>query len=479
MRQVTKRFGHFLRAVVACLVATSQCVGGGIDAVPASIVQGNNAFAFDLYRQSVTPDTENFVYSPFSISSAFGMLYAGANGSTAEEIARVMHWSVDEPHVHAALGAISSDLNARNGEQFDLAVANRLWGAVGFPFQQPFLDTLQSSYRAPLQTVDFWADPEAGRRRINAWVSDQTRNKIPDLLPQGSVNRDTGLVLTNAVYMKAKWQSPFKKESTFAREFHVSSDESLNVSMMSQLSSMRYGDFDGYQMVEMPYQDGDVSMVVVLPSEIDGLAALEAGLTPDLLESSYDAMTRTPVSLRLPKFQVETSLGLNDSLTSLGMVETFGNADLSRIAGGGLEVSSAIHKAVIEVDEDGTEAAAATAIVVGLTSVYQPPQVYETFHADHPFLYVLRDQRTESILFMGRLMRPEFADHATILPPGDFIVSPGEPVLLPDFVLNPGGVQVPEPSSITLAVLAVALLSIAPKRLTRRDPAAPPPARSR
>lgn len=430
--------GLSLTLALAWLSSNAAAIEGVSDAV----VRGNNAFAFDLYRQAVSPDEPNFVYSPYSISSAFGMVYAGAGGSTADEIARVMRWSTDEPLVHSTLGALSDDLNARNGERFDFAVANRLWGAKDFPFKQPFLDTLASGYRAPLETLDFFADPEAGRERINAWVKDQTRNKIPNLLPIGSIGQDTGLVLTNAVYMKAKWESPFKKESTYTRDFHVSDDESLGVSMMSQRTTLRYGEFDGYQMVEMPYRDGDVSMVVVLPTAVDGLAALESGLTADALQTSIDAMAYTPVSLQMPKFRIESGLDLRTSLSALGMSEAFDGADFSRISDVGVKVGSAFHQAVIEVDEAGTEAAAATGLVMIITTGIQQPVVYEPFHADHPFLYFLRDQRTDSILFMGRMMEPDPASE-NANPGGILNCIAGCPIV--------DDVQVPEPSSALLA----------------------------
>ncbi len=471
MRQMVQKPLIVFGLVLSITAIVDSSRAAGVDGVHSAVVEGNNAFAFDLYRQYISPDTANFVYSPYSISSAFGMLYAGARGTTADEIGRVMHWSVDEPIVHSTLGALSDDLNARNGERFDFAVANRLWGASRFPFKQPFLDTLQSDYRAPLETLDFYADPESGRQRINAWVQQQTRDKIVDLLPAGSIKQNTGLVLTNAVYMKAKWQSPFKKESTYTGEFHTSEDESHNVSMMYQRSSLSYGAFDGFQMVELPYRASDVSMVVVLPSEIDGLAALEENLTANILQDSLDAMTRTSVSLRLPKFRIESQLNLNASLAALGMVETFANPDLTRIADVDLFVDRAIHKAVIEVDEAGTEAAAATAIVVGITTcMCPPPAEFEVFNADHPFLYFLRDQRTDSILFMGRLGLPESVDGTTTNPPGELPIReikllPGDGIPFPELTSNPGGVQVPEPSSALLAGITGVSLLIFSRRL--------------
>jgi len=375
------------------------------DADLDTLVADNTRFAADLYRQVRTTDGNLFM-SPHSISTALAMTYAGANGTTATQMAAALHFTLPPATLHAGLSALDLALASRatvaTGDTipFRLHTANSIWGQEGWEFLAPFLDTLAVNYGAGLHVLDFQADPDASRQTINAWIEDQTNDKIQDLLPEGSITELTRLVLTNAIYFSAAWSEPFDASDTADRPFQTPTGVA-QVPTLYQRAEMRYGAGEGFRAAEIPYDGEQLSMVVVVP---DDLAAFEAQLTGSMLTSITSVLTHHEVQLKLPKFRFDAPLGLKATLQALGMVDAFTEAaDFSGIDGTrALSVSDVLHKGFIGIDERGTEAAAATAVIVGVTSV--PPQAELT--VDRPFVFFIRDVPTGTILFVGRVVDP-------------------------------------------------------------------------
>ena len=370
----------------------------------AAVVDGNNQFALDLYQQLAGASEENLFLSPYSVSTALAMTYAGARGNTAVEMAETLHFPLPAEEFHPAMGGLIDQINDPAREGYSLAVANRLWGQVGYPFLPEFLATVEENYGAGLEQMDFAADPEPCRLTINQWVEDQTNNKIKDLLPANSITSYTRLVLTNAIYFLGDWQYQFDPELTTDAPFYSAPGESITLPMMHQEQDLQYAEYDGVQVLEFPYNNEELSLIAILPDEIDGLPALEQSLTSATLDTYLGGLSETPVSVHLPKFEMTCEFSLRDTLMTMGMVDAFGGAaDFSRIDGmGGLFISKILHKAFIQLDEEGTEAAAATAVVLD-GSVGDP---MPEFRADHPFLFLIRDNVTDSILFLGRVIEP-------------------------------------------------------------------------
>ncbi len=368
-----------------------------------SVVAGNNAFAADLYAQLRSTDG-NLFFSPFSVAAALSMTSAGAAGVTADEMARVLHSSLAREQFHPANGALIQSLDrgvALGG--YRLNVANRLWGQTGFPFLESFLKTTREDYAAEMALVEFSRAPEAARTTINDWVSEKTETKIKDLMPEGSVTSDTRLVLTNAVYFKGKWAGPFDPDLTQDAPFHLDASRTVEVPTMVRLDKWSYARAEGVELLELPYEGGDISMVILLPSTIDGLSDLEARLTSANLDAWLASLETAELELALPRFRVTSSFGLNSTLTAMGMPSAFDplTADFSGMDGRrDLSIQAVVHKGFVDVNEEGTEAAAATGVGVGVTSLPQ------TLRIDHPFVIVIRDNVTGSFLFMGRIADP-------------------------------------------------------------------------
>lgn len=386
------------------------CCSARADLPPdvADLVAGNSRFALNIYQHlaAAAPD-KNVLVSPFSISAALSMTYAGAHGNTAQQMASVLNYTLPDDRLHSAFGTLLSDLTTPH-DGYQLNVANRLFGQTGYPFHDQFLQTTANNYRAPLEPTNFVENPEGSRVRINDWVADQTNDKIKDLLPSGSVTGDTRLVLTNAVYFKADWKHQFDRDATYDEQFYNSRNgTSQQVSMMHQQHSFSYAEGAGYQMLEMPYAGDDLSMVVMLPTDRDGLTSLEASLTPQLLDEGLASLQSTDVRVALPKFTFDGKFRLGTTLSDLGMPDAFtGAADFSGIADDSLQISDVFHQTFVAVDEKGTEAAAATAVVVTVTSAVLDPPTPKFFNADHPFLFALRDTHSGSLLFLGRVTDP-------------------------------------------------------------------------
>jgi serpin B len=385
----------------------------------AAVATGNNGLAFDLFRQlgAQKPNGENLLISPISISTALAMTYAGARGNTATQMADVLRLNgLAEESIHQGYGELIADLNAPR-EGYELNVANRLFGQEGFSFRQNFLDQLAGSYGAPLEQLDFAGNTEPSREHINDWVADQTNQKIKDLLPPGSITQDTALVLTNAVYFNGAWKNRFAEESTADAPFYRNDGSVGETPLMYQQNYLKHAEFEDFQMLEIPYAGDDLTMVVMLPNERDGLAALEASLDAERFQDSVESLEQRKVNLFLPKFTFRDDASLRTPLEELGMTDAFQNADFSGIAaGGGLAISDVVHKTFIDVNESGTEAAGATAVIIETTSVNPNPPAIPLFRADHPFLFGLRDTHTGSLLFLGRMADPAAATAAATVP---------------------------------------------------------------
>jgi serpin B len=377
---------------------------------PSAHVEASNHFAFDLYgKLREEKKGENLFYSPTSISMALAMTYAGARGDTAKQMASVLHWKRDSAALHAGMADWIGHLNAIDqGQDFQLRVANRLWAQEGYKFLPEFLKVTREQYAAELGQVNFQTQTEAARQTINRWVEQQTAQKITNLIPPNVLESRTKLVLTNAIYFKGDWESPFKKRATADDDFKLTASERRRVSMMQQTEGFKFARLDGLRVLQMPYKGQQLAMVIVLPDEVDGLTKLEQELSPETWQKWTGKLAEKEVWVRLPRFKMTTEFGLNDALSSLGMPLAFkeGSADFSGMNGKtDLFISAALHKAFVDVNEEGTEAAAATAVVIAPTAapIRDEP---EKFHADHPFLFSIVDQRTKSILFVGRVMDP-------------------------------------------------------------------------
>jgi serpin B len=373
----------------------------------AAVVKGDNQFAFDLYGQ--LRDREgNLFFSPNSISTALAMTYAGARGDTAKEMAQALHFTLPPDELHPAFAALLKELNGEGQKRgYQLSVANALWGQKGEGFKDDFLKLTKDNYGAGLRQVDFAGNSEAARQEINAWVEKQTQDKIKDLLKPGVLSPLTRLVLTNAIYFKGDWTSPFKKDLTRDEAFDDGGGAKAKVPMMHQTARFKYHDAETLQVLEMPYAGKELSMVVLLPKKVGGLADLEKSLTADKLAGWLGQARNEDVIVSLPKFKTTAELSLKPTLEALGMKKAFQmtGADFSGMNGkkDDLYITAVVHKAYVDVNEEGTEAAGATGVVIGVRAV--PAQKPE-FRADHPFVFLIRDTRTGSVLFLGRLVNP-------------------------------------------------------------------------
>ncbi len=370
-----------------------------------AIVHGNNVFALDLYRELARKDG-NLFFSPYSISTALGMTYAGARGETAAQMASTLHFALPPERLHPAFRDLIREINgADRPRKYQLQTANRLWGQKDFGFLPDFLKLVEADYGAGLKEVDFISATEQARKAINAWVEVQTRDKIKELLKPGLLTEDTRLVLTNAIYFKAAWLHSFNVKSTIKGDFHVSADKKVTVPLMRGSNRTNYFKGDGFEALELPYEQHDLSMLVFLPAKGTELAEFEKRLTAVNLKAWQGKMRDHMVDVTLPKFKVTAEFMLKDVLTRLGMPLAFDRrrADFSGMTSRErLFISHVVHKAFVDVNEAGTEAAASTAVLVELTSMPKPA----TFRADHPFVFLLRDNRTGSILFAGRVVNP-------------------------------------------------------------------------
>lgn len=370
------------------------------------LVTGNNAFALDIYKE-LSEEEGNIFISPYSISSALAMTYAGARGDTAKEMADTLHFNLPQEELHSGFYNLSRLLDA-TGKSYQLSVANALWGQRDYKFNKEFLDITNRYYEAGFKEVDYIDEENRERTRetINKWVEDKTNNKIRELIQPRDLTSLTRLVLTNAIYFKGKWEVQFDPEETRDMPFYISEREKKETPMMHQTSKFNYMENDSVQVLELPYTGGDLSMVVILPRPDISLYKVEKGLSSDKLQSWLDGLSKEDVDVYLPRFKMEKRFMLNDTLQKLGMKLAFDEflADFSGMTPKpDLHISKVIHQSFVEVNEEGTEAAAATAVIMGGKAVGIGPAL---FKADRPFIFLIRDIPSGSILFIGRLVEP-------------------------------------------------------------------------
>jgi serpin B len=374
---------------------------------PKKIAKANNAFAFDLYHEITKTEEGNVFFSPFSISTALAMTYAGADSTTADEMQKAMHFGSNTEEFHASYGAYLRQLNENADGNIQLRIANRLWGEQSYALKKSFLDMNMQAYNSPLMQVDFMYQPDASRKEINNWVADKTEQRIKDLLPEASITTDTRLVLTNAIYFKGDWLYKFDKKKTKEQTFYLADGTTKKTPFMNFEGAFNFYGNGEYKMIQLPYKGEKHSMVVVLPNDPEKLDAIEKTFSAEDF-APLDYQYKPEVILSLPKFKITIPLGLNGPLQNLGIKTAFtSHADFSNMTEqNNFMISDVFHKAFIEIDEEGTEAAAATAVVVVQTSSIAKPPKPEEFIADHPFLFYIIDNETMAILFMGRIMEP-------------------------------------------------------------------------
>ena len=371
------------------------------------LVKGNNKFALDIYKQASSKSSDNIFFSPASISIALGMTYAGSGGETRKQFEEVLHLPKKGNEIHKAFAMLSNMMEcAGDKKECSMDIANRLWGAKGYKFLEPFLEVTEKFYKAKLTQLDF-SEPNKARNRINTWVEGETNEKIKDLIPEGILTPDTKLVLTNAIYFKGFWEQRFKKDLTKDGEFKVSKDKKVTVPLMTQKHDYKYKDFGDLKVLEMPYKGKNFSMIVLLPKEAGGIKKLEESVTMENLEKWTSNLMLEEVIVYFPRFKMSSNFELSEVLKALGLTQAFSrDADFSRMTGTKeLFISAVLHKGYVDVNEKGTEAAAATAVVMKPKGI---PMKIE-FRADHPFIFLIRENTTGSIMFMGRVMDPSDA----------------------------------------------------------------------
>jgi serpin B len=429
-----KKLSFFLAFITVTILLVTSCSPSADTTTPVHtspppttpkddvsvLVDGNTEFTFDLYRE--LKDSEgNFFFSPYSISTALAMTYAGARGETEQQMADTLHFTLSQERLHAAFSALANSIKERgkatatvqssDGEMmqeeidgFRLNIANALWGQKDYHFLPEFLDLLQTYYSSGLNTLDFINEPEESRLAINQWASDQTEGRIKDIIPPGVINALTRLVLANAIYFNAHWQYQFSESATRDGVFHLLDGSTITTPMMHQEEQFSYTAGDNYQAVRLPYLGNEFAMTILLPG--DGqFEEFENSLDAQMLEDITAKLQSQQVNLALPKFQFESSFQLNQALSDMGMPDAFSDgADFSGMTGNmELFIGSVLHKSFVAVDEEGTEAAAVTAVIV-VASAAPPTTV--NFTADRPFIFLIQDIETGSVLFIGRVLNP-------------------------------------------------------------------------
>jgi serpin B len=398
-----------LLPLILVLAAAASFPGPPADPVgpadTASVVAGNTRFALDLYRRLRTAEG-NIFFSPYSISTALAMTYAGAGDSTRRQMAETLHFMPDGQKLHPAFFAIQSQIRQEQEKgALELRIANALWVEKNFLLSRTFTDLTGRYYEAALKTVDFAQAREKSRLAINAWVEEKTKNKIQELLKPGVLDSATRLVLTNAIYFKGSWAHRFKADRTKEEQFWTTPGAAVMAPMMNGQDEFGYLEDETLQALDMPYAGDSLSMVVLLPRAVDGLKGLEDMLSAEELTARLNGIRKREVRVCMPKFTMTVQFELAKTLGAMGMPEAFSeSADFSGMTGGkDLFISAVAHKAFVEVNEEGTEAAAATGVAMRLTAAPAPPPL---FRADHPFIFLIRHKPSGSILFLGRVVNP-------------------------------------------------------------------------
>lgn len=368
-------------------------------------VNAANQFAFELYGQ-YKKTNGNVFFSPYSISSALEMTYEGARGKTASEMQSVFHFSADPSVRIPSFAKLYSQINPQNAS-YQLSTANALWAQKDYPFDPNYTKTIETYYGGKTTNVDFVGNTEDARQTINSWVSSKTADKIPELFVKGTLDQSTRLVLTNAVYFKGKWETPFQAGFTQQKDFTTMAQSTVQCSMMNNLDQYSYAETSDYQAIELPYEKNDLSMIVILPKP-GKIGAVENNISIGTFSAIKKSLNSESVNVSLPKFKFDTVYNMNDSLSKMGMPTAFSEAaDFSGMTGNrDLYISLVVHKAYVDVNEEGTEAAAATGVVMDKQSVMIETQQPKIFNADHPFIFAIVHNATGSILFLGKINDP-------------------------------------------------------------------------
>ncbi|NQU42180.1 serpin family protein [bacterium] len=391
--------------ILSLLILMTAALPAQESAGPAErVARANTLFAADLYRHLSNTDS-NILFSPYSLSSVLVLIHRGATGATQQEIGQTLRIG-NIPDLHSAISTLRHQLLA--SERTKVKMANAIWAARDLDLKPEFSAVAQGLHQARAQALDFDADPEQARQTINAFTREATKGKIPELIPLGIISAYTRLILTNALYFRSQWESPFDPEETAERNFRCLDGEKRKTPMMHQRAALPYGETDGVQILELPYQGAEYSLCVLLPRKIKDLPALEERLGPEEIADLLKDLEIHETDVRLPRFHIDTSADLANDLALLGMPRAFSsNADFSGMLGKSEDVylTAVLHSARIDIDEAGTEAVAATAAVLGLKEL--PANLPRArFHADHPFLFLIRHRPTNTILFLGRMADP-------------------------------------------------------------------------
>ena len=389
-------------AVCLCSIAITSASGEDMAAEPL------NQFSWKLFQNLSASDDPagNILISPYSVGTALGMAGAGARQETASEIRSVLGFESAEEEWQASLGKLTRDLNRSRGDGApDLIAANRLWAQEGYPLVPGFLQQIASEYAGGLDSVDFSGNPLQARDTINRWVAEMTQQMIPEVIPAGRIDPTTRLIITNAVYLKAQWKAPFESIHTKAAPFFLNAEKKIDVPFMTQWESHSVGNGDSCQLIELLYLGDDLSMIILVPDKMEGVDELVAGLTSAKFEVWLKNLAQKDVKLLLPKFSFQRDLELSGSLRELGIKAAFDSsmADFSGISGNrDLFIGNVFHTTRIRLDEKGTEVAAATAIKHTMAM-----RKYQEIRVDRPFLFVIRDKKNGTNLFIGKVIEPK------------------------------------------------------------------------
>lgn len=388
-----------LAAILLC--GTTAWAGGDMQ----QLAQDNNAFALDLFQQ-LRVEPGNLFFSPYSISTVLAMTTAGARGETEKQMAAALRFSLDRRRLHPAFAELQAALNKiQQAGHIKLNVANSLWPHNQYPFLADYLALTRRYYGVEITPQDYERSADVARATINKWVKEKTQDTIKNLILSDVLDKLTRLVLVNAIYFKGDWTYPFKLDATQPAPFLLAAGRSVSAPLMRQAREVRYAKADGVQLLELPYADGALSMLVLLPEKVDGLTELEKNLTAAKWAAWLRQLCTCEVSVFIPKFKITAKFELSRIMAALGMKDAFiESADFSGMDGQhDLYISKILHKAFVDVNEEGTEAAAATAVIMRKSLAIREPV---TFRADHPFLFLIREKSTGSILFMGRVADP-------------------------------------------------------------------------
>lgn len=383
-----------------------------------SILKNNTDFAFDLYKNLDEKDKEKNVFlSPYSISTAMAMTYSGANGETAKELASGMHFNSDVKKSDEEFKWLINAINSLNNSDVKINVANRLFGDKRFKFNLTYLEGINNNYNAPLEKVDFVKDLEGSRKKINTWVEDKTNNKIKELIKKNVMDDSTKLVLVNAIYFYGDWAKQFDSTRTRKGDFYLNNDTKIQNKLMWQKDYFQYMENSDFQAIRMPYKGNTLYMEVYLPNKKDGIKDFEKLLNSENYAKWNKDFKSEEVAVTFPKYRMTCDFSLGKIFEEkMGMATAFSDdADFYKMVEKkekGLKISKVIHKAFIDVSEKGTEAAAATAVIMDVvtSSAYREPDPYKIFTADHPFIFIIKDKATGSILFMGKVMNPSLTE---------------------------------------------------------------------